>query len=841
MVGIRQVARVADARPRQLVQRTVGRDRIVARIERSAGPGAPVVLRGPRGIGRTRVLAELAERHAGPVAWVRPDEPDTVDLILASVDTSEEDEPTLVLVDDAHDLATSSIPAVRRAARCDGLVVVAAVSTDTGSVTPAWWERPGWRVVELGPLRRRALAEVLTDLLGAPPAASLVRSVWEASGGAPAPALEVLANARDRGILQLAGDHWVATEALPTVRLARWLHGAFDGLSPAALEALQLLALASPLPIPAAARLFSTRAARELQERGLVRYPACGEGSMVAIAGPVHATVVASWLDAARRRTALAALVDVLDDTTCGNARDRWLVAACLETGRGVDPERGYRVARAAYRAGELHVAQQLLDGMRDQGTGGAPAAGLAGLVAAQRPWIRPRAVVDTSGPTVADALILAHRRAIADGDPAAAIDGLQRATTHDGPAARRAQAYAAAVAASTGDPARGQALIPADPDRLELDARCCVTVVEGLVAAAGGGAEQVMEVLERLEEEPAVPDALLPMVEQLRGLAVLIDDERRLSERIATAADEVEGSLRHGDADLAWWLLIEGRLHSEAGAFDAAQRCLSDAADAAIDADPLRIRPLALAEVALLAAITGATDDASQLLDQAREVPTTAPAVRDRVDLVDELVAAAREQRSPTGLIGLGERLFDRGEAALAAVVLSLPARRDTPATMRRAAATAVEGRAWPVGSASLVAAIAAAGRDDATELEAAARALAAQGRRALAAELLCTASAIEGSQRPRVLAAALVAGCHGRRTPELATLPAVELSPRRLATALLAMDGADGRAIAATLDLSIRTVENHLAHVYRTLGVSGRDELRRLFDRSLAPFSAG
>jgi DNA-binding NarL/FixJ family response regulator len=61
---------------------------------------------------------------------------------------------------------------------------------------------------------------------------------------------------------------------------------------------------------------------------------------------------------------------------------------------------------------------------------------------------------------------------------------------------------------------------------------------------------------------------------------------------------------------------------------------------------------------------------------------------------------------------------------------------------------------------------------------------------------------------------------------------LPPGELSPQEKAVARLARAGRSNRQIAEELFLSVNTVETHLAHAYRKLGIARRGELA---DRNL------
>ena len=72
------------------------------------------------------------------------------------------------------------------------------------------------------------------------------------------------------------------------------------------------------------------------------------------------------------------------------------------------------------------------------------------------------------------------------------------------------------------------------------------------------------------------------------------------------------------------------------------------------------------------------------------------------------------------------------------------------------------------------------------------------------------------------------LAARAGGIHTPALARGQGVEpLTPREREVALLAAAGRSSRDIGAHLHLSTRTVDTHLARVYRKLGIVGRAEL--------------
>jgi len=74
------------------------------------------------------------------------------------------------------------------------------------------------------------------------------------------------------------------------------------------------------------------------------------------------------------------------------------------------------------------------------------------------------------------------------------------------------------------------------------------------------------------------------------------------------------------------------------------------------------------------------------------------------------------------------------------------------------------------------------------------------------------------------------LAARWEGTRTPALAGFTAEELTQREHEVALLAARGLSSEAIAADLVVSVRTVESHLYHAMRNLGLRRRQELARV-----------
>jgi DNA-binding CsgD family transcriptional regulator len=117
--------------------------------------------------------------------------------------------------------------------------------------------------------------------------------------------------------------------------------------------------------------------------------------------------------------------------------------------------------------------------------------------------------------------------------------------------------------------------------------------------------------------------------------------------------------------------------------------------------------------------------------------------------------------------------------------------------------------------------------------------------GAHLLAAEAAADAAgAWRQRDDPRAAAAAerrariLADRCQGATTPSLqAVATGVHLTRAERETALLAAAGHSNKEIAKELWLSVRTVENHLRHVYEKLGVPGRAALADALGTTASP----
>ena len=760
----------ADVRPRTNrelaslgLDPLVGREELLARAGGALDRGRSVWLHGPTGIGKTRLLAALADTST----------PSGRPIAIDDLDVRWADERAEV-----RSLLTQR----------DRPVLVTTATAPRGGAD-------GFEVIAVPPLERLATGALVASMLGEPIDPQLASEVWRAGGGHPAATRTLVLEAKEIGSIELGSKGWELIAPLPLGQLTDLVEARFADLTPEARAAAELLAFGSPLPAGIAARLVDPAAMRELACRELVRLPTSGGGGEVALAEPLDGEVLRSVLPRATRRARLKELTAAFEAAGWPEADDAALLRVArwrLEIG-GWSPDAYARAAVAAVRADDPRLAARTL--RRVVSAGG------------NRPVVR---LVDPADPQepVGDALDAARRGWVARAEEA--LEALA-ADLHD--------------QAGDDDPGEVATADAGRFDTADERVRGPASLVEGLVAFDRLDPEGLTQAQRTAAAFDDVRSVLAHRC--LTALDTLGAGAVPLPERLAVSRAELDTALCGDGGGRGLWLGVHGQLLARRGDLRGAYDLLVAAARACERRDPWQLRPLVVAALAEVAASVGNTIEAEQRLLGIADRRGTHARVDTRARCAEAMIAAQREGQDAGRPIAIAAgdaaagdgRVRDAVEAWHLAVRLGaddglvdrlrlagLPADHPLVEVVRAHASAVASG--------------------DADQLDAVARRFAADGRTLIAAEVAVVADR-QGHDRAGALASGLLSRCPDARTPAVEGHPVTELSDRRREVAALAAAGHDGRSIARRLGVSGRTVENHLTAIYRQLGVRSRREL--------------
>ncbi|MEV7964496.1 helix-turn-helix transcriptional regulator, partial [Sphaerisporangium sp. NPDC088356] len=386
------------------------------------------------------------------------------------------------------------------------------------------------------------------------------------------------------------------------------------------------------------------------------------------------------------------------------------------------------------------------------------------------------------------------------------------------------------------GGPARPRPPLPA---RATIWVATAVMVAAGLVGDAG-----LVERANATGLEVATADrAELPWAQaQVRGARCLAD---LLGGALTAASEAVETTYREAvetqTAHLVGvWTAVRGIVAKAQGRVDLAQQALREAIVLLEGRDPLRLRRVYLAELAGAYAMAGDTVQADTWLSRMDDSPAPPGALFEPWIERNRAWAAAAALDLPLAAsraIGAAKAAREAGAPLIEALALFDAARFGAAKEVRDRLNELARDTATPTTEAFATVATALA-TDDAGLLAEAAETLHHMGHLLSAAEAAATAYRLHvgagrrtAAKNALVFARELLAECGGARTP-LTDLTGSEasLTPRELQVAKLIAAGLPGRAVADRLDLSLRTVNNHLGRVYAKLGVSGRHALAQV-----------
>jgi DNA-binding CsgD family transcriptional regulator len=878
--------------PWPLVGRTHELEQIAALL--ASGPLHGALLAGPAGVGKTRLATEavrLAEEAGMATAVCRATRAaSTIALgafapFLPVADTFAErgvdalararaavlavahGRRLTLVVDDAHLLDDASAALVHQLVAAENVFVVATMRADEPAPDPivALWKDGLAARLPVVPLTRTEVEQLVGEVLGGMVDGALAHVLYEASGGNALYLRELVNGAVAGGDLVAHDGVWRLHGALRApAHLLELVADRLAALSEPAVAALELVALGEPLELSVLEAQHPLEVLEELEARGVATTTTSGRRRSVRLAHPMYGEALRRRLPTARATRIRRVLAGRVTAHGARRREDALRIATWwLEGGQtAIGAEVLLLAARRALAGFDLGHAERLAEAARDAGAGVAAQRTLGDVLHFQGRYQeaeqtlaaledepmsdRERALAgmarsfnrywgfgDRAGAeAVADAVLagladrswrqeLAAERAtyaLFSGDTAAALAQVEPLLA-DGCLAPRAHVRAVFAAAPA------LALV----GRMD-DAIAAVETAQAAVALTPSGLGQAVFTL---------------LVGRAAAFALTEAGRLQEAERVARTGYEL-ALVQHSTTSqaVAAWTL--GRVALAAGHLTAARHWLREATAVEAQVGLVGRQRWSPTGLALAHALSGDAVEARAALGALAAAPASSDGfLRYEGDRAEAwtLVAEGARREAVELLDVAAARALGAGEATAAMTLLHDLARLgEAVAVADRMAAVAprVDGHL----AAARARHVAALARGDAVALEQVSGDFAGLGFVLDAAEAAFSAAdAHRREGRPRDAArcarqaAVLAAATEGARTPGLvATAEVGTLTRRQREIAELAATGLSSPDIAARLQLSVRTVNNHLQQVYGKLGVTTRTGLRAALGREPA-----
>ena len=864
----------------------VGRTEILdqARQDLRRGDLSGIVLAGPAGVGKTRLAAEIAEIGAGmgfhleratasqsargipygALAPILPPAALAVERGIAMHGQATEalmqrsgGKRLILLIDDAQWLDDASALLFQQLVSARTVFAVASVRT--GEPAPdsvqAVWKNGYCERVDVGPLKRVEVEELLEQVLGDRIEGAALQELWESSEGNMQYLRELVLAGVDAGTLVDDAGMWrVVGRISPSERLHDLVGERLAGLDDAEVAMLELVAFGEPIGVDVLAGLVGSDALVRLERKGLVETELDGRRFEATLAHPVHGEVVRERTPLVRAREVQRQLADAIESHDNRRRADVLKVAIWrVEAGGTTSPELLIEAARQAGFAHDLAAALRLAQAAHDIRPDFASGQIIAdSLYSLGRSHDTEQVLADLEDEASNDnqratlIRVRVYNRYWHDGDLQAALDVIDdaRKVITDDNHLMEIEGLQAVLETTSGNAAagvaRGTPLLESSYDRAVVQASLACSLglpVLGRAEEAEAAADKGLRAYSRLGGQLTLYEPSLLYVAKALALGSLgrIDKAQRMAVtgyEQALAADDAAG--------WAFFALTRGSIALERGDLNDATRWFTEAAGlfrAVNHHGPLGWGLLGLTLAHAWLGEVGPADAAlSEELDNVH--PADYHGVNRHRAKAWLAVAKGHPSDAKSCLEDGWALAYDRGEWPLAAMILHDLARLGQ-ADEERAVTIADKG----LGELGLnrVQHVVALATGDLEEMGAAAEAFAEMGANLLAAEAafgLAAEHRRRGSPRDATAwsrkATAWAELCPGARTPGLA-MPdePVALTKREREVAVLAASGITSKDIAERLFVSVRTVDNHLGRVYDKLGIASRAELAEILDR--------
>ena len=708
--------------------------------------------------------------------------------------------------------------------------------------------------VEVEPLTNDELGALLHRVLDRPVSSQALAELARLSGGNLQVLTELVRGALERGALRQVDGAWQLTAPLPTTTaLVELVAEHLAGVDAAGIAVLELLAVCGHFGLADLERVHGSATLEELEAGRLVSVVLSGRRTSLRLTHPLYGEVLRARLPPLRLRRIEQQLADLVEGHGARRREDVVQVALWrLDSGGQVPGKQLLWAARLALVGRNPALAVRLVRAIAGDNTvpAGERAEVLAEAYAVQGQHDEVESIIAAVWDEALDdglRATLARRLATTRFYGRSDLEGALRAYETAGQRLSDPEQIAAvdvrraALLAGAGRAVEALRItdsidVPASAStRIELTAaRAMSLVIVGRCDEAAA-----------LSHQAAIDHSDMPGWLARRGIAQHIGNEARAlaySGRYAEARALVAPAAERARATnaMAAWVWFEMALAEIARDTGRAReaikrfRAVADEAASAGQEAALVWAHVGVAQGHLLLGECGPAEVALKLAGAAGDSPVatsfgTTERTRAWLDACrGDLVAARRR-------IGeIAERTRHDGVYIFEAPLLNDLVRlgsADSVVDRLQELARQLDG---PLVQAHAGHALAVSKRDTAMLNDVVDRyeAMDALGLAAEAAAELAELYRSDGEPRRATAvqqrSAELAARAGGVRTPVLARGASVEpLTAREREVALLAAAGVRSREISDRLHLSTRTVDTHLAHIYRKLGVNGRDEL--------------
>ncbi|MEO7803833.1 MAG: LuxR C-terminal-related transcriptional regulator [Actinomycetota bacterium] len=843
-----------------------------------------VVLAGDAGVGKTRLASEaveLAQQKGMFTYWIAatrsaatipfgalasllpPSELGSnapFDILrqgLVDLNRKHEGGNVVIAVDDAHLLDAPSAAFLQQVAlmRSAFLIITLRSQEPVPDSIEALWKEELVTRLEVQSLSETEVENLLTRSLGGQIGRGTLYEVWTATRGNPLLLRELIASGLELGSLTSSDGVWKWTGPLRAgPRLIELIESRLSRLEDDEREVLEVLSLGEPLGIETMEQLTKAGSITSLERKGLIDLRTDGKRVQLHLSHPLYCEVVRHSMPALRQRFLLKKLAESSASHTQQRREDVLRIAAwSIEAGISADP---MMLTTAAWRAisGFDYALAERLGRAAIEAGGGVDSWRV--LAEALRGLGRPLDAEDALSQLDLSTATDAQRTYTAQVRAANLFFGLDRLADAERILDDACQSVSdprlecllegqrAIIYLYAGDPA---AALLAAQHVLELPSPEETSLVSVVIAAAPalalqGKYEQAQELIDRGHLAAArVRDTATATGQLLTVQFMLLWLSGKLSEAetLAETAYRLAATQRSRDG-VAVMATAAGEVALAQGRVQDAIARLRESTALFREVDRYRFLAWSLGALARAYASTGDVDAANATFAEAEAISTRSVRLfAVQYELARAWVTAASGETSRAIDIALTAADVARtsGQWAMEAIALYDVARLGQPEDV----AARLAELADEIGSdhaVSLARSAAAISNRDAVALDTASIEFEKRGAMLLAAEVASESarihradgragSAMAAAERARSLASL----CEGAWTPLLNMEDHPSLLTRReREVAALAARGLASRDIAEKLVLSVRTIDNHLHHVYAKLGVNNRDELGAL-----------